>query len=113
MRRSLQILFLLFYLGSSYVASQDRTTWIVKRVTRTYSKAGAAEIGEGHQQVFDHYPRYRQAKPKAGCDLHFVHHESLHLVLHITERGFQPLTVSHKSIRTLETILLRAPPSRL
>ena len=113
MRRAFQFLFLLFYVGSSYAVTQERTVLEADQVQHSASKSDQTLIDESCKHPADGYPSYRQAKPKAGSDFYFSRVESIHLLPHVSEQAFHPQTYSHKSLNTLETVLLRAPPVQL
>ena len=113
MRQAFQLLFLAFYVTSSYAVTQERTALEADQVGHSSSKTDQILIDEAHKHPVDGYPNYRQAKPKAGADFFFWRVESVHLLPHVSEHVFHAQTYSFKSLDTLETVLLRAPPLQL
>ena len=110
MSRPFQLVFLLFYIGSSYAITQERTSVQADQVRHSCPKGEHTQIHEHCKHLAHQYPNYREAKPKTGCDLYFWPRESVHLRPCVSERGFHPQTYSFKSLATLRTILLRGPP---
>ena len=111
MRRILQLLFLVFYVASSYAVSQERVRQVVSELQRSSSTEDGTLLDTGHNQSVNAFPIYRQAKPKAGCDAYFGPVESVHFLPHEAERSFHAQTASLKPLRSIELLLSRAPPS--
>ena len=111
MRRISQLLFLVFYVASSYAISQERVSQVVSDLQRSSSREDGAELDTDHNPSVHGFPIYRQAKPKAGCDAYFGPVESVHLLPHESDRSFHAQTSSLKSLRSIERLLSRAPPS--
>ena len=112
MRRILRLLFLVFYVASSYAVSQERVGLIVSEVQRSSSREDGTQLDTDYSQPANAFPMYRQAKPKAGSDAYFGPVESVHFLAHESERSFHTQTSPLKSLRTIEQLLSRAPPSR-
>lgn len=113
MKAALRLLFLLFYVASSYAITQERTALIVEKFQRSSSRDDGTQVKKGCKSLFDGFPKYRQAKPKASFDLYFHHTEAVHLLPHVSDRSFELQTISLKSLFSLASILFRAPPARV
>jgi hypothetical protein len=109
-RRISQLLFLVFYVASSYAISQERVGLIVSELQRSSSKIDGTHLDAARGQSHDTFPTYRQAKPKAASDAYFGPMELVHLLPHQSERSFHAQTFPLKSLRGIELLLSRAPP---
>lgn len=86
MRAAFQILFVSFYLLSSYATTQHRVSFVVHNVKHSNSQGSDTSLEQGgHHRV--HYTRFRDAK-KVGLDLNFVVVVVPALFPIVTERGF-------------------------
>jgi hypothetical protein len=110
MRHGIQILFLIFYVASSYAISQERTSLVVSDIQHGGSRADIPSVDSRFDRLDADYPNFRHAKPKDTCDIYFWHFESVHLVPHVVERSFHPLTVSLGSNDPDAIEPPRAPP---
>jgi hypothetical protein len=110
MRRSVQILFLIFYLASSYAVSQERTTLLVADLQHCGSRGDDSSIDPGSAQLQNDFPNFRQAKPKGPCVLYFERSESVSLLPLVSKRSFHPLTYSLQPLYLDANVLSRPPP---
>jgi hypothetical protein len=111
MKRLLLLLFLLFYVASSYAISQERVRLIAGEVQHSPAHQGEVQIEDDRQETPDDFPNYRQAKPKTICIVaigpapHFV-------IIPLNADG----SLNVHSVSSLyalyrgESVLSRAPP---
>ena len=111
MRPLTRILFVLFYVCSSYAITQTRTSDFLTEFDHVVSRAGKTQIHESCRQFASGYPNYRQAKPKP------VHHDSSNYGeiarLHIQSAAAftAPTTISARSTFDADPLFSRPPPS--
>jgi hypothetical protein len=110
-RRTLSVVFVLFYMASSYAVTQERTDLIAGRVRDSASERRQSHLEERASYLVDAFPQYREAKPKAGCDLFFSRPVSLGPLPNISERCFRVDDYAPACTTDLEGFLSRAPPA--
>jgi hypothetical protein len=113
LRRILLPLFILFYFVSSFAATHYRAAEASRRVTHARVQGEAVELTESSESSRDAYPRFREAKKKAGVDLDFGLPSPFDLSPRSIIREFNPATffkVTHEIVRVLSD---RAPPSHI
>jgi hypothetical protein len=111
MRRTVQLLFLLFYIASSYAIGQERTAVIASAVLQSgYSEDHLARCRSG-KQLDPSWPNYHEAKPKTICASEVGQHQAIHFRAPVAERVVPPTSQSEKSLFSLENTLDRAPPA--
>jgi hypothetical protein len=109
MRATAQLLFLLFYIASSYAKGQERTAFIASRLVHSGTLDQCA-LQAGHGQLDPAWPEYREAKPKTICATSLGISRSVPFREQISEQVVQPPLESEKSLCSLEHSLDRAPP---
>jgi hypothetical protein len=107
MRAASQLLFILFYLCSSYVTSQHRILYIVHKVEHSNSRSDEPSFERCNERV--RYTHFREAK-KAGVDFGFVPDASPKFFHVVTTQEFRPQIVLLRSQFDVETSHSRAPP---
>ncbi len=112
MRRVLQILFLLFYVASTYAIGQERTSLIVSELQHSGSREGQSQVGDGCRQLDPSRPIYRQAKPRTICAFEVGRGLNVRFLPHVSGRAIPLQLHSLKSLCSIERILDRAPPSQ-
>jgi hypothetical protein len=108
MRAAIQVLFLVFYVGSSYVTSQHRVSYIVHKLEHFNARGTDTALADGCKERV-RYTRFREAK-KAGVDFYFMPDMSPRFVPLVSTRRFVPQTISLQSQFDVETSHSRAPP---
>jgi hypothetical protein len=110
MRVVAQSLFLLFYLGSSYVTDQHRVSYFIRLLQHSSEQSNDQSFrASSKEQV--HYTHFREAKKKA-LDLHFGT-AAPGLFHQVSVRYLTPLTILADSQTDVETAHSRAPPESL
>jgi hypothetical protein len=110
MRRGVQVLFLLFYVASSYAVYQERTRLIVIDFQHSSTRGSMASIEPGFSKLDVDFPNYRQAKPKSICALCLVSLHTSYFLPAVSERVFHSPSRSLKSLHVDSSVLSRAPP---
>jgi hypothetical protein len=113
MKRLFLSLFLFFYVASSYAISQERVRLIVGEVQHSPTHRGEVQIEDDWRDTQDHFPNYRQAKPKTVCIVAVGPAPRIVIIPPDTDGSLNIHSVS--SLKTLyrdESVLSRAPPAR-
>jgi hypothetical protein len=108
MRAIVQLVFLLFYLGSSYVTTQHRISYFVHKLEHSKTKKDASLEHEGKQRV--RYTHFREAK-KVALDFHFKPDPAPELVPPVFIQTFHTQVLSLQTQFDVETCHSRAPPT--
>ena len=112
LRRIFYLLFLVFYVASSYAISQERVRLIVSELQHSASHADQLQLDNGCEQVRNGFPNFQRAKPKTISILCFGL-EPLLQQPRVSEVSFHlHPTTSFKSLYRGESVLSRAPPSQ-
>jgi len=112
LKRIFLLLFLLFYVASSYAISQERVRLIVSEIQHSSGHDDGSQVDAGCKKLRNGFPNYQRAKPKTICVLYVGQNLSLQLVRHVSDRSFHPHTLSFKSLDSSKSVLSRAPPSQ-
>jgi hypothetical protein len=108
MRGVIQLLFLVFYVGSSYVTTQYRVTSVVHKLQRSNARDNQSTLESCKQSI--NCTRFREAK-KAVTDFSFRTDATPTFALRVSERQFAPQTSFYKSQFDVEARHSRAPPT--
>jgi hypothetical protein len=108
MRAVVQLLFILFYVGSSYVTTQHRLTYIVHRLEHSNSRDNHSSLESCKEGI--RYTHFREAK-KAGTDFNFGTDGTPNLAPMVSDRQFTLQTSFYKPQFDIEARHSRAPPS--
>ena len=104
-----QVLFLVFYMASSYAVTQERTGLTAERFDSNSVGSQERQADCGAEHHLQKFPNYREAKPKIAFDGPLKDRLDTPAPL-ASERCFSPLIHSFESIISTQTILSRAPP---
>jgi hypothetical protein len=107
MRAVIQLLFLLFYVGSSYVTTQHRIFSVIHGLRHSKSRDDSAAFENCKQRVG--YTHFREAK-KVSLDLHFGIDAKPDVQRLISSRHFTPQRISLQDQHDGEASHPRAPP---
>jgi hypothetical protein len=110
MHKIVQLVFLVFYLASSYAVSQERVVLVVSELQHASSRSAGVQLASCQNQITKGFPAFGQAKPKAACDAYFGPSELIHFLAHQFDRSFHTQTSPLKSLNSIERLLSRAPP---
>lgn len=80
MKSAVRVVFLLFYVASSYAITQERTALTTENLQRSISDSLKTEIGESGPQTPSASPEFRQAKPRPAADHFFGFGEAVRLL---------------------------------
>jgi hypothetical protein len=111
MYHTLQLLFILFYFGSSYAVTQERVRLIVSEVQHSRSHSGRTHFDAGCKQLNNGFPNFQRAKPKTICSLCLGRNQAACL-FRISGLYRKAETTSHILDSDLESVSPRAPPSQ-
>jgi hypothetical protein len=106
-----QIVFLLFYVASSYAITQERTSLIVSELYHSSSRSNQFEFDSGCEQLRNGFPNFQRANPKTICALQIGRKLNVNSISPISQPAFPVQLRSLKSLYSAESILDRAPPS--
>ncbi len=109
MRRTFHLLFLVFYVASSYAISQERIRLIVSELEHSSSHDVQTQVDTGCKQLRNGFPNYQRAKPKTICSLCFGENQPVCLS-ELSEPFFQRQTDPYVLHSDRESVLSRAPP---
>jgi hypothetical protein len=107
MRAVIQLLFIVFYVGSSCVTTQHRLTQIVHKLDHANSCDNHCSLESCNEGI--HYPHFREAK-KAVTDFNFGADATPKVSQIVSTRPFTPQTISVKSQIEVEVSQSRPPP---
>jgi hypothetical protein len=102
-------LFLLFYFASSFAATHYRALEASHRVVHAASSS-AVEFSNSEESSRDAYPRFREAKKKAGIDLDFRLPHSFDLSPRVITREFGIVALLWETRHTVRALRDRGPP---
>jgi hypothetical protein len=108
MRRSLQIIFILLYVASTYATKQALTRIIVSELQHS-SQDDQAQT-RSRSQIEAGFPKHREAKPNPTCSLDVVQIDRVDVLPVFSECVFHLHIHSLKSLNTIQSISSRAPP---
>lgn len=108
MRAAIQVLFIVFYVGSSYVTTQHRLTHIVHRLEHSGSRDANPTVEDCKERL--RYTHFREAK-KAISDFNFGFDATPKFVPPVSSRQFTRQTGFYESQFDIEARHSRAPPS--
>jgi hypothetical protein len=108
MKIVLQLLFLLFYVASSYVVTQERTMRSLGECLEVFTQA-PSEIDSESRPYSKGLPKFGQAKPKAGSDAWFAQAVPGHRLEIVLERPAAQ-RICYKDLLTFESLSSRSPP---
>lgn len=112
MRQAMQILFLVFYVASTYAIGQERTNLIVSELQHSRCREDQTQFKDGCKQLEQGFPTYRHAKPRTIGFQNFPGSRPFLCPPGVVERRFHVQPDSLKPIRIAYSILSRAPPSQ-
>lgn len=109
MRIVSHLLFLVFYVASSYAITQERTSLVIQELGHSLKASGDAQFDSACKQLRNGYPNFSEAK-KVGSDfpLHAVH--ALDSVLEMAQVEYHPQPRSCGSLLLVWNTPARAPP---
>lgn len=107
MRAAIQLLFILFYLGSSYVTTQHRLSHIVHKLEHSNSRTRDVSLESCKEGM--RYTHFREAK-KVGLEFHPGADATPRVAAIVSNGHFLPQPTSTKSQFEGETSHSRAPP---
>jgi len=106
-----QIVFLLFYVASSYAITQERTSLIVSELYHSSSRSNQLQFDSGCKQLRNGFPNFQRARIKTICALQIGRNLNGNSLSPISQPTFPVQLRSLKSLHSAESILDRAPPS--
>lgn len=112
MRQAVQVLFLVFYVASTYAIGQERTRLIVSELQHSCCREDQAQLKDGCKRLEQGFPTYRHAKPRTIGFQTFPGSRPFLCMPGAAERWFHVQPDSLKTIRITYSILSRAPPSQ-
>jgi hypothetical protein len=113
LRRILLPLFLLFYFASSFAATHYRAAEASRRILHAAVAAGDIELSDSSESSRDAYPRFREAKKKAGLDSDFGFPVLFDLSPRAITREFAVSASAWEIHHVARALRDRAPPSRV
>ena len=108
MRAAVQLFFILFYVGSSYVTTQHRLTYIVHRLEHSNSRDNHSSLESCKEGI--RYTHFREAK-KTVTDFKLGADATPKFAPTVSTRQFLPQTSFYKPQFDVEARHSRAPPS--
>jgi hypothetical protein len=104
--------FLILYVASSYVVTQERVALEARQFLGGDSQNTSID-NDGSREPLSLFPRYRQAKPKGAADPSIEMTVAVFLAPYVSSELFASESASHKIFSSTETVLSRAPPALL
>ena len=110
MRRTIQFLFILFYVASGHAVSQERTNLIVSELQHSSSHGGQLQFDTGCDRLDAGIPFYQQVKPSSNNITELSHSPAVCPLQDAVERLLPIPHCRSKRPNSIQSNFDRAPP---